>query len=161
LKNEHECQRRVRQAHRLARAHANGISPGDPIPGSWRQMSGTPSDFEESCSISDPFHGDVWLAVSREASEWVVRVAVSIMASWDVDLRIEASGAQELAEALGGTELGVVRGRTVDGDAVVIAAQGDRLAVTVLGERLCDVLTLGEQARTIRGWLSAAAQPAG
>jgi hypothetical protein len=124
-------------------------------------MSDTPSDFEESCSISDPFHGDVWLAVSREASERVVRVAVSIVARWDFDMRIEAAGAQELAEALGGTEVGVVRGHTVDGEAVVVAAQGDRLAVIVLGERLCDVLTLGEHAGTIRGWLSAAAEPVG
>ena len=85
-------------------------------------MSGTPSNFEESCSISDPFHGDVWLAISREASEQVVRVVVSIMASWDVDLLIEPSGARELAEALGGTEVGVVRGRTADGEAVGIAA---------------------------------------
>lgn len=119
------------------------------------------SVFEESCCISDPFHGDVWLAISREASVPVVRVVISLKTSWDVDSLIDARGARELAEALGGTEVGVVRGSTGDGDAVVIAAQGDRLAVTVLGERLCDVLTLGEQARTIRGWLSAAAEPVG
>ena len=124
-------------------------------------MSGTKSDFEESCGISDPFHGDVWLAVSREASVPGVRVAISIKTGWDVDLLIEAQGARELAEALGGTGVGVVRGSTADGDSAVIAAQGDRLAVTVLGERLSDVLTLGEEARTIRRWLSAAAEPVG
>jgi hypothetical protein len=64
-------------------------------------MSANKSDFEESCSVSEPFHGDVWFGISRQASEPIVRLAVSLKTGWDVDIRLDAHDARTLAEALG------------------------------------------------------------
>jgi hypothetical protein len=120
-------------------------------------MSDPSPTFSESRILSDPFHGNVWFGISRQTSAPVVRLVVSLSGSWDVDVQLNAGDAATLADALGGHDMRIVTGKTADGDAVVVVADGDLLAITVPRERLSDILTLGDQARTIRECLRAAA----
>jgi hypothetical protein len=109
-----------------------------------------------SCSVSEPFHGDVWLGFSRQVAASVVRLVVSVKASWDVDVLLEVGDAAMLADAIGGTQLCIVKGKTSDGDTAVVVVESNRLAITIPRQRFSDIMILGEQAKAIRECLSAA-----
>ena len=115
--------------------------------------------FERSLSFTEPFHGRVWLGVSRIGSPSLVRLIVSIEGSWDADLLIAPQEAAVLARALSGREAQAVKARTPDDEEAVVVAGQDRLALTVLGERLSDVLVLDAHAKAVQEFLATAAAP--
>ncbi len=113
--------------------------------------------FKESLNLTEPFHGPVWIGVTRNRADPNVRLVISIEKGWDVDIFLSLGDAMAIAKALGTSTLQVVTGKTPDGTIAVVMAEDKRLAVSILGERLSDVLVLGHDAVVVRDALTAAA----
>jgi hypothetical protein len=110
---------------------------------------------EQTLTIREPFHGVLWISVSR-VGDRSVRLVFSVQQTWDAEVLIDRSDAIALAEALDDHAERTVIGRTVDHAPAVLTAVGQCFAITVLRDRLSSVLTLGKDARTLRGYLAEA-----
>ena len=102
--------------------------------------------------------GPVWLQVSTVPG--AVRLVISLLRSWDVDLLLDAEAAHTLSEAIRDPGQASIRARTVDGVETTVGVDDGRLSLTVAADQLDPGVPLGAHQSSVAAWLQSAATAA-
>jgi len=123
------------------------------------ELAGHISSVVGSVNLDDDEVGPVWLQVSALPGR--VRLAVSLLRSWDVDLMLDIDAARALSEAIGHHGTASVPACTVDGDATTIGVEDGFLSVMVAADRLDSGVQLDAHGSSVAAWLQLAATACG
>jgi hypothetical protein len=102
--------------------------------------------------------GPVWLQVSTVPG--AVRLVISLLRSWDVDLLLDAEAAHTLSKAIRHPGQASIRARTVEGVETTVGVDDGRLSLTVAADQLDPVVPLGARRSSVAAWLQSAATAA-